>query len=135
MARCGHTPPQGWDEKDERWKRAGARDDNGTAKRVASTHVMGREGKTGSDRMRGASGNGAGRTREAPAAGVEREQPNSQRSLANRVSGIRELKNMHEASAYFERLASQGKSLSRITEAVHWASMGKVAAKLPRGQL
>ena len=33
------------------------------------------------------------------AAGVEREQPSSQRSLANRVSGIRGLKSMHEAFA------------------------------------
>ena len=34
------TPPQGWDEKDERWKHATSKD-NRTAKRVASTQVRG----------------------------------------------------------------------------------------------
>ena len=38
-------------------------------------------------------------------------------------------------SVAVEWLASQGESFSWITEAVHDASVGQAAAKLPRGQL
>ena len=40
-----------------------------------------------------------GRAALCGVAGVERGQPSSRRNLANRVSGIRELKQMHEAFA------------------------------------
>ena len=46
------------------------------------------------------------------AAGVEQEQPSSRRSLANRVSAIRKLKNMHEASACYRAAGTSEKIAS-----------------------
>ena len=88
----------------------GAGDGNDTARRVASTQAMlqRRQHWLGQnvcgirqrhwENTRGPSViSWLRRAASCGAAGVEREQPSSQRSLASRVWGIRELKNMREA--------------------------------------
>ena len=105
------TPPQGWDEKDERWKRA--------APILARPHALRRRGRQWHfDACGKHAGDGAAkanflgenvwgiwqrhwenmrghsvtswlrRAAVCGAAGAEQEQPSSRRSLANRVSGI-----------------------------------------------
>ena len=116
------TTPQGWDEKDERWKRA--------TPILARPHVLRRSGRHWHCEVRDkrasggaakaklvrtemcwASCDGIGRARKAAVSSPSSDwqlrvvlqvwsegQPSLQRSFANRVSGIRGLKSMHEYS-------------------------------------
>ena len=119
------APPQGWDEKDERWKRA--------KPILARPHVLRhtwaghwfcevcdkRASWWGCESQTWHTQNVLGILREhwdstqdhnvtswlrlavmCGAAGVEREQPSSPRNLANRVLGIRGLKGTHVVSVW-----------------------------------
>ena len=92
-----------------------------------------REGKTGSDRMCGASGNGTGSMQLDVVLQVWSKSSQVREEAWPTVCRASENSRIYmKHSLAIEPLSSQGKSLSWITEAVHCASMSKVAAKLAR---
>ena len=152
------TPPQGWDEKDQRWKRA--------QPILARPHVLRRSGRQWHCEVcdKRASG-GAAKAKlvrtecvghPATALGEHARPtvspPGSDWQLCVvlqvwsassqvrkeawrtvcRASEVSRVRTKHSFAV--EWLAPQGESLSWITETVHDASVGQVAAKLPRGQ-
>ena len=153
------TPPQGWDEKDERWKRAkpilarphvlrrsgrqwhcevcDKRASGGAAKaKLVRTECVGHpatalgEHTTPQCHLLAQTGSYVWCCRCGARAAKFAKKLGRTVCLASEVSRV-----CTKQSLAPERLAPQGKSLSWITETVHDASVGQVAAKLPRGQL
>ena len=144
------APPQGWDEKDGRWKRA--------IPILAQPHILRRSGRHWQCEVcdkRASGGAAKAKLVRTECVGASRDDTGRAREAAVSLSGLRlaalcgaaeklgEPCVGHPRSQEYARsihlLSSgwhpQGESLSWTTQAVHNANMGHVAAKLPRGQL